>query len=50
MLLEKPLRRTPSEAVEPYDVPAQEMERVLGMYDIVTATNPDGPKVRGGVE
>lgn len=50
MLLEKPLRRTPSEAVDPYDVPVQQMESVLGMYEIVTATNPDGPKVRGGIE
>ena len=42
MLLEKPQLRTPSQAVDPYDVPAQEMERVLGMYDITTATNPEG--------
>ena len=42
MLLEKPALRTPSQAVDPYDVPSQEMERVLGMYDITTATNPEG--------
>ena len=42
MLLEKPLRRTPSKAVEEFDHPVQEMERVLGMYEIVTATNPEG--------
>jgi NADH-quinone oxidoreductase subunit I len=39
---EKPALRTPSQAVDPYDVPSQEMERVLGMYDITTATNPEG--------
>ena len=42
MLLEKPLRRTPSKSVEEYDHPVQDMERVLGMYDVVTATNPEG--------
>jgi NADH-quinone oxidoreductase subunit I len=42
MLLEKPIRRTPSKSVELFDDPAQEMERVLGMYEIVTATDPEG--------
>lgn len=42
MLLEEPPLRTPSQAIDPYDVPAQEAERVLGMYEITTATNPDG--------
>jgi NADH-quinone oxidoreductase subunit I len=42
MLLAPPIRRTPSQAVDPFDTPAQEMERVLGMYDVVTATNPEG--------
>jgi NADH-quinone oxidoreductase subunit I len=44
MLLEKPALRTPSEAIDPYDVPAQGEEHVLGMYDIVTATDPEGPQ------
>ena len=51
MLLEKPIRRTPSKAIDLFDHPAQEMERVLGMYDITTATNPEGvlddPEVGG---
>ena len=38
----KPALRTPSQAVDPYDVPAQEAEPVLGMYDVITATNPEG--------
>ena len=42
MLLEKPALRTPSQAVDPYDVPAQDGEPVLGMYDVITATNPEG--------
>mgnify|MGYP003332115909 CR=1 FL=1 len=44
MLLEKPALRTPSEAIDPYDVPAQDGEPVLGMYDVVTATDPEGPQ------
>jgi formate hydrogenlyase subunit 6/NADH:ubiquinone oxidoreductase subunit I len=42
MLLDKPIRRTPSKSVELFDEPVQEMERVLGMYEIVTATDPEG--------
>jgi hypothetical protein len=42
MLLEKPLRRTPSKSVDMFDHPVQEMERALGMYEITTATNPEG--------
>ena len=42
MLLEKPALRTPSAAIDPFDTPAQDEEPVLGMYDIVTATNPEG--------
>ena len=42
MLLEKPALRTPSQAVDPYDVPAQDDAPVLGMYDVITATNPEG--------
>jgi NADH-quinone oxidoreductase subunit I len=42
MLLEPPLRRTPSKSVAEYDHPVLEMERVLGMFDITTATNPEG--------
>jgi NADH-quinone oxidoreductase subunit I len=42
MLLDKPIRRTPSKSVELFDEPVQEMERVLGMYEVVTATDPEG--------
>jgi NADH-quinone oxidoreductase subunit I len=42
MLLAKPVRRTPSQAIDPFDTPAQAHERPLGMNDVVTATNPEG--------
>ena len=40
MLLEKPLRRTPSKAIDVFDHPVQEMEAALGMYEVVTARTP----------
>ena len=42
MLLEKPLRRTPSKAIDLFDHPVQEMEPALGMYEIVDRHQPRG--------